>query len=111
MIEKTIRSYLLRKMEIPILMEEDERNYEKFILIDKTGSSPNEGLTTTTLAIQSYDITLLKTAELNELLKEAMEEAVELDEITRVELNTDYNYTDTEKKRYRYQAVYQITHY
>jgi hypothetical protein len=36
---------------------------------------------------------------------------VEEDDIVSVELNSDYNFTDTETSEYRYQAVYVITHY
>ncbi len=42
---------------------------------------------------------------LNEEVKQAIEKMVELPSISRVELNSDYNFTDTETKRYRYQAV------
>ena len=31
--------------------------------------------------------------------------------ISRVQLNSDYNFTDTAQKRHRYQAVYDITFY
>ena len=36
---------------------------------------------------------------------------IEQDEITMVDLDTDYNYTYTNEKIYRYQAVYNIKHY
>ena len=48
---------------------------------------------------------------LNDEVKDAMVGFAELDEITRVELETDYNFTNTATKQYRWQAVYQITHY
>ena len=48
---------------------------------------------------------------LNKSVKDAMFSAVTLDEITRVELNSDYNYTDQATKQSRYQAVFDITHY
>ena len=51
------------------------------------------------------------TIEINEEVKAAMDEIIVLPEISRSKLNSDYNFTDTEKKRYRYQAVYDITHY
>ena len=60
------------------------------------------------LALQSYGATLYQAAELNEQVKAAMEDIVELDLISRAELNTDYNFTDTQTKRYRYQAVYDL---
>ena len=37
--------------------------------------------------------------------------AVELDEVARVDLNTNYNYTDPETKQPRYQAVFDVVHY
>ena len=36
---------------------------------------------------------------------------IDLDEIIQIELNSDYNFTDTETKEYRYQAIFNITHY
>lgn len=50
-------------------------------------------------------------AVLNEEVKAVMEQAIELDEIVSVQLNSDYNYTDTTTNRHRYQAVFDITHY
>ena len=32
-------------------------------------------------------------------------------DIAKVDLNTDYNFTDTTTKQYRYQAVFDIVHY
>ena len=36
---------------------------------------------------------------------------VALDEVSKVSLNSDYNFTDAATKRYRYQAVFDIIHY
>jgi hypothetical protein len=54
---------------------------------------------------------MFEAATLNEQVKQAVFDSVSLDEITAVSLNSDYNYTDTATKRYRYQAVFVITHY
>jgi hypothetical protein len=48
---------------------------------------------------------------LNESVKSAMEGFAQLANVTRVELDTDYNFTNTTTKQYRWQAVYNITHY
>jgi hypothetical protein len=53
----------------------------------------------------------LDAAELNEEVKAVMEDLIARDDIVMVDLNSDYNYTDNTTKEYRYQAVYQITHY
>ena len=73
-------------------------------------------ITTSTIAIQSVVDSLqggsmLDAMDLNEDVKEVMDGIITLDEIVRVDLNSDYNYTDDSTKEYRYQAVYQITHY
>jgi hypothetical protein len=81
------------------------------VILEKTGSSRENYIKRSTFAIQSYAPSMLKAAELNETVKDLMDDIVALDEIVRSEINTDYNYTDTTKKQYRYQAVYDITHY
>ena len=52
-----------------------------------------------------------KVVDMNEEIKQAMFNAVTLDEISKVELNSNYNYTDSATKQYRYQAVYVVVHY
>ena len=52
-----------------------------------------------------------KAAELNEKLKQVIENMVELNEISGIHLNSDYNFTDTETKKYRYQAVFDINYF
>ena len=111
MIEKILRDYLRSKLSVPVEMEEEADLPEKYVLVEKTGSSMTNYIRHATIAIQSYAGSLYEAAELNEEVKAAMDEIIVLDEITRSELNSDYNYTDTATKRYRYQAVYDLTHY
>ena len=47
----------------------------------------------------------------NEIVKNAVENLIGLDEIRGISLNGDYNFTDTTTKEYRYQAVFDIGHY
>lgn len=82
-----------------------------FILLDQTGTSQENHITTTTIAVQSYGATMWDAMTLNEKVKDAMERFLLLDIVTKVELETDYNFTNTETKQYRWQAVYNITHY
>jgi hypothetical protein len=48
---------------------------------------------------------------LDESVRQAMEQAVTLDNIASARLASNYNFTDTSTKRYRYQAVYDIYYY
>ena len=110
MIAKTLLDYLDGALDVPVVMEAPEQT-TGYVLIDQTGSSRTNHIITTTFAIQSYGASLYDAMVLNDEVKDAMVGFAELDEITRVELETDYNYTNTATKQYRWQAVYLITHY
>lgn len=111
MIEKVVLDYLSEKLQVPVYMEEPEEKQESFVVIEKTGSGKRNGIFSATLAVRSYAASMLEAAELNEQVKEKMEEITELDDVSSGKLNSDYNYTDTRTKRYRYQAVYDLIHY
>ena len=53
----------------------------------------------------------LRNEKFSSIVKEAMEKIVEMDDISKCQLNSDYNYTDTTRKKYRYQAVYDMVHF
>lgn len=111
MIEQIILDYLNGTMPVQVCMEKPPNPPDGFVLLEKTSSWQGNQLNGATIAIQSYGKSLYEAAKLNERVITAMEEAESMDEISRVELNSDYNFTDTETKHYRYQAVYQITYY
>ena len=108
MVEKIVKDYLQSSLGIPVRLEEEDDLGNEYVLIEKTGSSTGNHIASATLAIQSYSMSLYGAASLNERVKEAMEKIIELDDISRCELNTDYNYTDTVRKKYRYQAVFEL---
>ena len=111
MIEEKVREYLEDKLDIPVRMEEEPGLPEEYVLIEKTGSGKKDHILSATLTIQSYSMSLCGAALLNEKVKEKMEKITELDDICKCDLNSDYNYTDTNRKKYRYQAVFDIVHY
>lgn len=112
MIELILINYLKEKLkDVEVLMEEP-KNTSTFVLIEKTGGGDLEKyLNSATIAIKSYADTLYNAALLNEKVKEAMKKIANLDEICKVSLNSDYEFTDTLTKRYRYQAVFDIIYY
>ena len=110
MIETLLIDYLSEHLEVFVGMEAPEQTTD-YVLIDKTGSNRNNHIITSTFAIQSYGASLYEAMLLNAEVVEAMEGLVELNSIARVELETDYNYTNTATKQYRWQSVFQVTHY
>lgn len=110
MIAKILLDYLNEHLSVPAYMEAHSELTD-YVLIDQTGSSRENQITTTTLAIQSYGGTLYNAMLLNESVKQAMDGFLQLPQVARVELQTDYNFTNTTTKQYRWQAVFLITHY
>ena len=100
MIEQTVRDYLGTILSVPVKTEVPKDPPSSFVVIEKTGGSSTNHISTNTLA-----------SLLNEEVKNAMENIITLDSISRCSLEGDYNYTDTRTKQYRYQAVFSLVHY
>lgn len=111
MIEKTILDYLNEHLTVPVYMEEPISKPASYVLIERTGSSESDLIESTTLALQSYGASLYDAAVLNMAVKARIKQAVELPTVSAVYINSDYNFTDTETKRYRYQCVAVVTHF
>lgn len=82
-----------------------------FCVVQKTGGGVSNRIRQATIAVQSYAPTLAVAAELNEAVITVMERMIELDGVTAVKLNSDYEYTKESTKQPRYQAVFDIYYY
>lgn len=112
MIETTIRNYLKTKLSpLAVYLDIPADPDEEYVTIEKVGSGRENHINEATIALQSVAGSLYKAASINEDVKEAMDELAVLDDICCSNLNSDYNFTDTKTKKYRYQAVYDIKHY
>lgn len=110
-IEQIIIQYLTEALSVPVYAQRPERPDPQYVIVEKTASSNVNFITTSTIAIQSYANRLLEAAQLNETVKAAMDDLPDLPTIGKAKLTSDYNFTNTTAKQYRYQAVYNITHY
>lgn len=111
MIEKTLLDHLTASLPDPVYMHYPKDAPTRFYVLQKTGGSRANQLAHATFALQSYGGSLYDTAEMNLAGINAMLDAVELDAVSEVSLNSDYSFADTTRKRERYQAVFDITHY
>lgn len=111
MIETTVLHYLEGKLPVPVFLVMPERLPPRFVFLEKTGSGRTNQVDRATFAVQSYGENLLDTMNLNEAVKTAMDRLTELPEVASSRLNSDYPFHDEERRRYRYQAVYDLTHY
>jgi hypothetical protein len=113
LIEQVIYDYLKSVSGVPVYLEHAPgTNGTRRIVIEKTGGGEYGALKNATFAVQSYGLTIVAAAELNNHVKNWMKKAPQtLEEICDVDLNSDYNFTDTESKEYRYQAVFDLVYY
>ena len=112
MIETIVQDYLQDRLSWPVYMETPETIPDAYVLIEKTGSYNENFIITSTLAIQSISKKrLYDAAVMNDTLIQTMKLLPVLDSVTRCKLDSDYNFTDPDTKTYRYQAVFDITHY
>lgn len=111
MIEKIILDYLSNELPLPVYMETPEKIPSEYILVEKAGSSRENFITKALITIKSISsMSLYRAATINEEVIKTMDMMISLPNISRSELNSDYNFTDTTTKQYRYQAVYDITY-
>lgn len=111
MIEKNIIDFLSARVSDEVMLMRTQVAPERFYLIEKTGSSVENHVYASTIAIQSYAPTLQEAATMSDLLIRLMLNSLpELPNIYGVSLNAEYNYTDTATKTTRYQAVFDVYH-
>ena len=111
MIETTLINYLNDELNVSAYMEKPEGASGQFVIVQKTSGRMNNRIYSSTFAIQSYADSLHEAATLNNQVINTMLEAVGLDDIGSVRLNSNYNYTNATQKQHRYQAVFDVVHY
>lgn len=97
-------------MDVPVFAQRQNEEPDEFVVIEKTGSNEVDCIESATIAIQSYSDSLIHAITLNAKVKEAMRNITELANVSDCSLNSDYNYTDQTEKKYRYQAIFDITY-
>lgn len=119
MIETTIKDFLTGALDgVPVFLEMPETPSprhphipDRFVLIERIGGNKSEQIHTASFALQSYSReSLYEAASLDEQVRDAMDDLDSLENIGAVRLSSNYNFTDTEIKIYRYQAVYDIVY-
>ena len=112
MIETVLLDYLNNaNLSAKVYMEQPKVKPEAFFILEKSGGGQTNHISESDFIVQSYGRTLYEAACMNEEIKAVMLRANTLNEVSAVELNSDYNYTNAESKSYRYQAIFVVTHY
>ena len=112
MIESVIVEYLSSALNVPVYMGEPDRSQVgTWVRVEKTGGGMQNFIYTATVAVQSYAPTFYEAAQLNHSVVSAMLDIADLPVVASINLNSDYNFTDTSTKQPRYQAVFELVHY
>ena len=110
MIEEILIEHLSAKLNVPVKAEIPSNPPSSFVIVEKAGGSEYNHIHRANFAIQSYAKSMLDAAKLNEAVKTAMRSMAENKSVSAAKLETDYNFTDTTTKVYRYQAIYNVTY-
>lgn len=114
-IEATIIAYLTEHDDVSYPVYGDTPPGDtpsSYHLVQKTGNSAHDHLHTAQIVIQSVTTeSKLTAAAMNETVVSAMADfAASESSVSACRLNSDYDFTDTTTKRYRYQAVFDVTY-
>ena len=111
MIEFVIVEYLKPRLSAPVFFEFPRNPHESFVVL-KVENNPRENLIDSALlVVDSYGPTQLAAAQLNETVKPLLDDLALLPRISASKRGGDYPAFDSVNKKYRYQAVQNITYY
>ena len=112
-IEQLVRTTLEGITHYPAYLEEPPApRPERYYRTARLGRSGENHISRARLAVQSYAPSLAGAMALNREAYNVMNDLLLGDPaVSRVSLVSDYDFTDTATKRYRWQAIYEITYY
>lgn len=117
MVEILVLKYLEKMVDIPVLLEAPEvpsdeypTEPKEYLIIEKTGETRTNRINTARVAVQSYGDSLYEVVKRDDVIRAIMEGCVEKDEFMLCKLVSSYNFTDTRRKKYRYQSVFEIVY-
>ena len=111
MIELELKKHLEDRTKLDVYLMLPINKPKEFISFERIGGNYDNMLKSSTFTIQSWGESLFSVATLNERIKDYLNEFVENEKVSKVKINSDYNFTDTTTKKYRYQIVVEIWHY
>lgn len=111
-IEAAIIGYLSKHLDCPVYADVPNPRPERFVTVERTGggSMMNGAVDQPTVAIQSWETTRAKAANLAYDVDDFM--AFITNEVTNVmgcSLNSLYNFPDPDSRSARYQGIYDLT--
>lgn len=112
MIEVTIKNAIETYTGISAYMEIPQEHPDTFAIIERVGGSQDEHISSAMISVQIYAPTMGYAAQSCDVITQALlYEGINDPVISAISLNAKYNATDTDTKKYRYQAIFDIAYY
>ena len=111
MIEFTIKEHLEKNLDVPVYFEFPQDPPGRFLILKKETNPRENYVDSALLVVDSYGISLMDAATLNTMAKKTLDDLATLPNISASRRGGDYPAFDTANKRYRCQAVQNITYY
>ncbi len=111
MIETTVIQFLSKALTVPVSGRIPANPPQSFVIVRKRDSERADHIDTALIELQCYAASQLEAAELSQQVQAAIDSMVILDNISCCEFGGDYDDPDTENKRERYTAMYNITYF
>lgn len=110
LIEATVISHLATELKTTDVYAERPANPpDEYYVIEKTSSGETNHVQRAMIAVRSISgSSLLRAAQMSKAAEKAMRTLINETGVSACRLNSAYNFTDTETKEYRYQAVFDI---
>lgn len=112
LIEATVITYLIQVLDTDrVYAETPAEPPEEYWLVELTSSGESNHIQSATIAVQAIsNVSMLRAAEMSQAAVKAMREITLLQDVSKCQLNSKYNYTDTTMRQYRYQAVFDLVY-
>ena len=109
MIETTVRNYLKDRLDIPVYVgEEPKTKPSEYVILEILDIGRINMIDAVTFNIVSYSTNLLKAAELNNRVKDAMYDITELDNVSSSKCGGGGQAINSVTKQYAYDCVFNL---
>ncbi|MGO5338051.1 hypothetical protein ACTQZS_14840 [Bilifractor sp. LCP19S3_H10] len=109
MIEVKLYNFLKARLDdVTVCLERPETKPEYYVLIERTGGTETNYISSATVDIISKAPTLYKAMELDEKVRNIMRDFVSVDNVSSCIPNATGNWTDTVTHEYRYHSTFII---
>lgn len=108
LIEEVILNYLTAELNTDVFMEIPEVMPPKFVTLEVKDRGKTDHIEAVTLELLSYADSMYEAAKLDELVRDAMDCAITLDEVMSSKCGGGNNSTDRQLKKHRYRSYYNL---